>query len=85
MREQRDCVIGSGSAVIGHSGQVILLKANQIGQHNQVLVYGTESTGDVKLYFRLSGPKLLDRTGDRIASWRNDEQHETGQATKDKS
>ncbi len=51
MREQRDYVIGNGSAVIGHSGQVILLKANQIGQHKQVLVYGTESTGDVKLYF----------------------------------
>jgi len=63
------------------------LKANQIGQHKQVLVDRTGSTGDVKLYFlfRLSGPELLDRTGDRIASWRNDEQHETGQATKNKS
>jgi hypothetical protein len=64
-----------------------MLRANQIGQQRQVLVDRTGSTGDVKLYFlfRLSGPELLDRTGDRIASWRNDEQHETGQATKDRS
>ncbi len=64
-----------------------MLRANQIGQHRQVLEDRTDSAGDVKLcfLFRLSGPEVLDRTGDRIASWRKDDQHETGQATQDRT
>jgi hypothetical protein len=73
-------------AYSGHSRQVIVLRANQIGQRRQVLVDRTENAGVVKLYFlRLSRPEVLDMTGDRTYSWSNDEQHETGQATKDRT
>jgi hypothetical protein len=46
-----------------------VIRANQIGQHRQVLVDRTESAGDAKLYsLRLSRPEVLDSTGDRTAS-----------------